>query len=188
MSDSNDVAPADSETPQPAAPAAGPPKKKWTRYLTPALALVAALVVGGVAGVFIGQSTAQASPQRTGFGQNGGFPRGEGFGGGQRLGGQGGAPGGSGGFTAGTIESVDGGTLTLKLADGSTVKVTTSDSTRVSETTESSVSKLKKGDTVTVIGQKDSSGDVTADSISEGQGGFGGFRAGRGGPTSAPTD
>jgi Cu/Ag efflux protein CusF len=189
--------PVDSETPVPATTANAAPKKGWVRFVTPALALVAALVIGGVAGVFIGQSTASASNQRTGFTQNrGGFGGGEGFPGGG-AGAPSGAPGngtgtgganGAGAFTAGTIQSVDGDTITVKLQDGSTVKVTTSDSTKVTETTSSSVSKLKSGDEITVIGEKDSSGDVTATTIAEGQSGlglrgFGGQRGGNGART-----
>jgi hypothetical protein len=207
MSDQNSPEIPDSETPRevvptPAAGGAPAPKKTWVRYLTPALAIVAALVIGGVAGVFIGQSTASASAQRTGFGQGqnrGGFGGGEGFPGGG-AGAPSGAPGagtgtgtgganGAGAFTAGTIQSVDGDTITVKLQDGSTVKVTTSDSTKVTETTSSSVSKLKSGDEITVIGEKDSSGDVTARSIAEGQSGLGlrGFGGQRGGGTGTRT-
>ncbi len=183
--------PAESGAPREAAPATpGAPRRRWTRFITPALALVAALIVGGVVGGIIGHSTATAAPQRPGFGQ-GGFPGGgQGFGGGQ--GGSGGGAGqngggarpgaaGPGGFTAGTISSIDGDTITLKLQDGSTVKVSTSDSTRVTQTSTSSVSKLKKGDTITVIGQRDSSGDVSATNIAEGASGLGGFRGGFGG-------
>jgi hypothetical protein len=213
MSDQNLPTPpaGDSETPVTPPPAApGAPQKKWTRFLTPVLALVAALVVGGVIGGIIGHSTASASPQRAGFGQNGSFPGGgEGFGGrgfgggngtgsgtGQNggtgtqnggTGAQGGPAADRGGFTAGTISSVDGDTITLKLQDGSTVKVSTTSSTKVSETSTSSVSKLKAGDTITVIGQKDSSGDVTATTIAEGQGGFG-FRGGAGGTRTGSTN
>jgi Cu/Ag efflux protein CusF len=186
--------PVDSETPVAAPAAATAPKKGWVRFVTPALALVAALVVGGVAGVLIGQSTASASTQRTGFQNRGGFGGGEGFPGGG-AGAPSGAPNagganGAGAFTAGTIQSVDGDTITVKLQDGSTVKVTTSDSTKVTETTDSSVSKLKSGDEITVIGEKDASGDVTATTIAEGQSGFGlrGFGGGqRGGANGTST-
>jgi len=91
------------------------------------------------------------------------------------------------GFTAGTITSIDGGTITLKLADGSTVKVTTSGSTTVTKTDPSTVSELATGDTTTVIGQPDSSGNVTATRIAEGDAGFGGFGGGRPGGTPTPT-
>ena len=205
MADKNDTSPASAEPP--AAPSAeqtaeqtavspavaAPAPKRWTRFVTPALALVAALIVGGVAGVLIGQNTASASNAsslRGGFGesQNGqGVP---GFGG--RQGGTGsdsttgGAGGARGGFTAGTITSIDGGTITLKLADGSTVKVSTSGSTTVTKTSKAKVSDLSTGDTITVVGQADSSGNVTATRISEGDAAFGGFVGGAR-PSGAPT-
>ena len=163
-----------------AAPAA---KKRWTRYLTPALALIAALIVGGVACVLIGQNTAPASNIS---GLPGGFPSGfPGQGGGQGQ--NGGTPGGAGGgFASGTITSVDGSTITIKKSDGTTVKVTTSDSTTVTKSSTAKVSDLSTGDTITVIGQADSSGDVTATRISEGDAGFGGFGGGPR-PSGAPT-
>ena len=103
---------------------------------------------------------------------------------------EGGFGGAGGGFTSGTIESIDGTTITIKNADGSETKVTTSDSTSVTTTKKSSVSDLSKGETITVIGQADGSGNVTATTISEGQtalrGGFGN-RGGTGTPTGAPT-
>jgi len=165
------------------------PKAKWTRYLTPALALVAALIVGGVAGVLIGQSTASssnASSVRGGFNApGGGVP--SGFPGGQGGAGAG-TNGARGGFTSGTISSISGDTISVKLADGSTVKVTTSGTTTVTKSSTAKVSDLAEGETITVIGQADSSGDVTATRISEGAtglGGFGGTRPGEG-ATAAP--
>jgi hypothetical protein len=206
MADKNGTSPASAEPPaepattNPPAASAAPavatvaaPKKSWTRYLTPALALVAALIVGGVAGVLIGQNTASASNASS---LRGGFPNGgeglPGFGGGQGGAGtgNGAAAGGRGGFTAGTITSIDGGTITLKLTDGSTVKVSTSDSTTVTKSSTAKVSDLSTGETITVVGQPDSSGDVTATRISEGDAGFGGFGGARpsGAPTAAPTN
>jgi len=175
----------------PAVAAAAP--RRWTRFVTPALALVAALIVGGVAGVLIGQNTASASNASSlpgGFvgGQGGqGFP---GFG--DRQGGTGdnsttGGPGGArAGFTAGTITSIDGDTITLKRADGSTVKVSTSGSTTVTKTSKAKVTDLSAGDSITVIGQADASGNVTATRISEGDAAFGGFVGGAR-PSAAPT-
>ncbi len=179
--------------PAPSAPVtAFAPKAKWKSYLTPALALVAALIVGGVGGVLIGQSTAtsaNASSTRGGFGAQGG------------AGGYGGSPGqvggtgtgtgtgtARGGFTSGTINSISGNTISVKLADGSTVKVTTSGTTTVTRSSTAKVSDLAEGENITVIGQADSSGDVAAARISEGAtglGGFGGARLG-GGATAAP--
>jgi hypothetical protein len=202
MADKKDTSPASAEPPAeqavttPVAPAAGaatPAKKNWTRFLTPALALVAALIVGGVAGVLIGQSTASASNASsvrpgagTGQGGEGGFG---GFGNRQGTGtgtGTGTAGGARGGFTAGTITSIDGGTITLKLTDGSTVKVSTSDSTTVTKSSTAKVSDLATGETITVTGQADSSGDVTATRIAEGDVALGGFGGGAR-PSGAPT-
>jgi ferric-dicitrate binding protein FerR (iron transport regulator) len=193
----SELPPASVTPPAQLAPVAVAPKKNWTRYLTPALALVAALILGGVAGVLIGQSTVSstnASSVRGGFGGTGTGAGGTGTG----AGGAGGAAGGigtgagaRGGFTAGTITGVDGSTITVKLADGSTVKVNTSTSTKVTKTSTTSVNDLATGDTVTVVGAKDASGAVTATRISEGQlglgGGFGGRAPGTG-STAAPSN
>jgi hypothetical protein len=192
MVDNKDTTPASAEPPAEQAPtargAAAPAKKSWTRFLTPALALVAALIVGGVAGVLIGQSTASASNAssvrpggatgQTGEGGFGGF--------GNRQGGTGAAGGAGGGFTAGTIESIDGNTITIKETNGTEVKVTTSDSTTVTKSSSAKVSDLSTGETITVTGQADSSGDVTATRIAEGDVALGGFGGGAR-PSGAPT-
>jgi ferric-dicitrate binding protein FerR (iron transport regulator) len=186
----SELPPASVTPPAQLAPVAVAPKKNWTRYLTPALALVAALILGGVAGVLIGQSTVSstnASSVRGGFGGTG-----TGAGGaGGAAGGIGTGAGARGGFTAGTITGVDGSTITVKLADGSTVKVNTSTSTKVTKTSTTSVNDLATGDTVTVVGAKDASGAVTATRISDGQlglgGGFGGRAPGTG-STAAPSN
>ncbi len=188
--------PATSATPAVATQTVATQTKSWTRYLTPALALVAALIVGGVAGVLIGQNTASASNASS---VRGGFPGGgegfPGFGGGQGGAGTGNGPAGGarGGFTAGTITSIDGGTITLKEANGTTISVSTTDSTSVTKSSTAKVSDLATGQTITVIGQADASGNVAATRISEGAAGaFGGF-GGRGGApdpgaTPAPTN
>jgi hypothetical protein len=76
-------------------------------------------------------------------------------------------------MTRGEIESIDGDTITLTLDDGSTVTVSTDSETTVTRTEEAEVSDLEEGDTVIVRGTTD--GDsVAAESISEGQTGFGG--------------
>ncbi len=190
MADKKDTSPASAEPPVEQAPTnpaatAAPAKKSWTRFLTPALALVAALIVGGVAGVLIGQNTAAASNASS---ARGGFGTGQGgFGGGAGTGNGTGAAGGArGGFTAGTITSIDGSTITLKLTDGSTVKVSTSGSTTVTKSSTAKVSDLATGETITVTGQTDSSGGVTATRIAEGNVAFGGFGGGPR-PSGAPT-
>jgi hypothetical protein len=77
------------------------PTKKATRFITPVLAIVAALGIGLFGGVLIAQNTA-GSAQASGFG-------------GQRPdGATGDAPtgGGTGGFTSGTVTAVDDTTVT----------------------------------------------------------------------------
>ena len=147
------------------------PKKKITRFITPVLALVAVLAVGLIGGVLIGKNTAaSASP--------GGFDRSA----------MGEAPtggGGMGGFTSGTIVSIDGTTITLELDDGSTVTISTADDTTVTQTTDAAVTDLAAGDEITVVGEADDDGNVAATSISEG--GLGGFGGG-GTPPTGSTD
>lgn len=163
----------------------------WKRWVTPVLAVVAALVIGLFGGILIGQGTAHT--QTTGFARQGG-----GFGGGAPGGaggagqpgggtGQGGTGGGAGALqggqnrtpgdfqnlTTGTIQSIDGTTITLKLPDGSTVTVSTSATTKVTTTSKASVGDLKSGQTIVVRGAKASDGSVAATSVTEGQGGFG---------------
>jgi len=135
-------------------------KKSPARFITPALALVAALGAGGVAGVVIGQNTASASsagPQ---------------FSGPQGAQTEGGFPGAA--FTVGTVSAIDGDSFTVTLDDGSTVTVITTADTSVTTTDEATVADLAEGDTVRVAGEPDDDGNVTATSVNEGDIGFGG--------------
>ena len=160
-------------TPVPApVPAAVAPARKL-RWITPTLAVVAALAIGIAGGVLIGRSGAAAG--------QGNFARGQ-FAPGQETGQQGG-----GGFTSGTIVSIDGTTITVKAQDGTQKTITTSSDTKVTKTSASSVDALKKGETITVIGEAGSDGSVTATTISEGAGGLrGGFGRGGAGGTATP--
>ena len=147
-----------------------PKKKSAARLVTPILVIVAVLGVGLVGGVLIGQNTAgssQAGGMTRPDGASGGAPSGDFAGGGA-----------GGGFTAGTVTSVDGDTVTLELDDGSTVTVTTTDDTTVTTTTDASVSDLAEGDSLTVMGEADDDGNVSATAISEGTAGFGGGMGG----------
>jgi len=186
----NPVSPSGDRMPEPpaatpsVAPVAAPiaARPRSMRWLTPTLAIVAALAVGVVGGVFIGRSgAAHAGP--------GTFARGQ-FVGGNSSQIQGGSGAGrsfaGGGFTTGKIVAIDGTTITVKAQDGTEKKVTTSDKTRVSKTTTSSVGALKKGETVTVIGATGSDGTVAATSISQGAGLRGGFGARPGGAATPP--
>lgn len=83
---------------------------------------------------------------------------------GQQGAGFGGRAGGGRG-TIGTVEKVDGSTVTLKTGQGSEVKVSTSDSTTVGMTQPGKLSDLKPGQTVTVQGRTGSDGSVTAQAI-----------------------
>ncbi len=86
-------------------------------------------------------------------------------------------PGGRG--VRGTVESVDGSTITLTTEDDETVTVTTSDDTEVSVTVELELSDLAEGDTVSVQGETGDDGSVAASVIRRGDldsmpGGFAG--------------
>ncbi|MFF0389769.1 hypothetical protein ACFYS8_13905 [Kitasatospora sp. NPDC004615] len=162
-----------------------PPRRKlpW-----PTLALAGGLiaVLSFAGGVWYqkdnntgGNGTARASGGQNPGQQNGGR-RGQGG-----YGGQGGQNGpGGGGFTRGTVKSVDGTTVYLTDANGNTVKITTGDSTKVTTTKEGKVGDLQPGQNVTVMGSKGADGSYSATQLTEGgAGGFGGFGGfgGRGG-------
>ena len=160
----------DAETP--ASPSHSVPKRSgFARFVTPILALVAALGIGLLGGVLIGHATADTSTQAGGRT----FPGG---------GGQGAQGANRGGFTSGEVTTIEGDVITLKLADGSTVTVTANSDTTVTTTSDADLSDLDEGDTITAVGKADSDGNVTATTISEGQTGFGGgFGGGAGGGT-----
>ena len=153
---------------------ATPKKKSKARLITPILALVAVLGIGIFGGIIIGQNTASA----TTAGGRGDFAGGPG---GATSDGTAPTGGGMGGFTAGSVVSVDGDTVVIESSDGTQVTVTTSTDTTVTTTEDSSVDQLAEGDTVTVMGETDDDGNVTATSISEGATGFGGGGFGGGG-------
>ncbi|MFL6073534.1 MAG: hypothetical protein ACJ73S_09080 [Mycobacteriales bacterium] len=88
------------------------------------------------------------------------------------YGGPSGNPGGNlpgGGFTAGTVERVDGDTVYIKTQDGKEVKVTTTGTTTVRMSSDGKVSDLQAGQPVAVQGQTGNDGSVAARSITEGQ-------------------
>ena len=183
MSNTTPATPATPTTPATSTtPASTPEKKKSaTRFITPALVLVAVLGVGVFGGVMIGQNSAETT-QAGGFG--GGMPGGTN--GGTAPDGATGAA--MGGFTSGTVVSVDGSTIVLETSDGEQVTITASDDTTVTTTEDSSVDALAEGDELTVIGEADDAGDVTATSISEGAtAGFGGGGFGSGTPPTGDT-
>jgi hypothetical protein len=170
--------------------------KKGNGLGTPVLSLIGVvLLVGGfVGGIAVGKNSssgkttpaaaAGANRSRGGFG---GYP------GGASGGAAGGANGGGGfargGTVVGTVESVNGNTITIKDNTGKTTTVTVDGTTTITIGKTGGVSDLPAGTEVTVLGTPDSSGGVTARSILSGiTGGFGGF-GGRGArPSTAPTD
>ena len=165
-----------SPAPPPAvvAPAVAPARTGVMRWLIPTLALVAVALIALFGGILIGQHTGGPG-QFADFTRSGGLSQnGQGLrherSQQDRPGQHGNAtrPGGLGGLTTGTIQSIDGDTITVQLLDGSTVTVKTTVSTKVTKTEKSSVSDLKAGETVAVRGAKDGSGNVSANSISEG--------------------
>jgi hypothetical protein len=135
---------------------AGPARKKSSggRWLNLVLVVAAAVAIGGVA-FAVGRGTAAASVT-TGNGRfgNGAFP------GGSFVPGASGAPGfGRGGFggglgggltVQGTVESVNGDTLTIKTASGQTITVSTGASTTYHTQTDASATDVQAGKTVQV--------------------------------------
>jgi hypothetical protein len=117
---------------------------------------------------------------RTGAGGTG---TGSGTGGAGGFGGGFGGAGGAGGATTGTVKLVDGNTIYVSNSSGNIVKITAGGSTSVSIAKSGTVSQIEPGQTVTVRGTTDSSGNVDATSITEGGtaatgGGAGGGAAG----------
>ena len=103
-----------------------------------------------------------------------------GCGGAGGTGGAGGANGGGfGGGVAGTIKSINGDTVEISTAQNVTT-VTLSPSTTVMQSVAATSADLQVGQTVTVRGQRDSSGNVAASSIQVVPAGatFGGNRPG----------
>jgi hypothetical protein len=84
-------------------------------------------------------------------------------------------------FAVGTVTAVNGSTLTIKTANGTTDTVTTTSSTNVTITKAGSVSDLKSGDQITVIGNT-ANGVTTATRIAEGRMGALFGRGADGGP------
>ncbi|MEY9870612.1 hypothetical protein ABH931_000066 [Streptacidiphilus sp. MAP12-33] len=178
-----------------AAELAAPPRRKLP-WLT--LLLVAGVLGAGsfVAGAMVEKNsgTSSAGSAASAFaklrsgatGGASGFPglggaagagaAGSAAGGGTGASGFGGGGGGGGGATTGTVKLVDGNTIYLTDSSGNIVKVTTTGSTTVSIAKSSTVSRLQPGQSVTVRGTTDSSGNVTATTVSEG-----GSTAGAGG-------
>lgn len=133
---------------------------------------VAVGVVALAAGLFVGMSYGKGHPsvetamktvsnltpeQMAQLGTSGG-----GFPGGAGGGGNGNA---RGGFTAGSIVSNDGSTITIKMNDGSTKFVLYSGSTTIRKSAEGTSADLVVGENVVVTGSANSDGSITATQI-----------------------
>lgn len=168
-----------------AAELAAPPRRKLP-WLTLALCggVIAALSFAGGALVEKNNAPATGGARNAAAGGFAGFTRGgtAGAGAGTGTGTGTGRTGGTagGGATIGTVKLVDGSTVYLTDTSGNVVKVTTGKSTTVSVTKNGKLSDLQPGQTVTVRGSTDSSGDLAATTVTEGGspfgagGGFGG--------------
>jgi myosin-like protein len=143
------------------------PARRGRSFSSTMLLVLGVLVaVGFVGGLLLGRATApDASALPAGFPDGANLPGGA-------TGADGAFP--SGGFTAGTIRSVDGDTLTIETVDGQTVEVRTSGGTDVQVTSKGSVDELAEGDTVVVQGKEQNDGSLDATNITEGGLGSGG--------------
>ena len=125
------------------------------------ITIVTALIVG-VGGFFGGmQYQKSKSPTPPGFGNMSAAGRAQ-FG--NRTDRGAGMPGG-GGFTLGSIVSMDDKSITVKDQSGSTKIVYFSDSTKIGKQTDGSKSDLDKDQNVTVSGKPNSDDSLTAESI-----------------------
>lgn len=146
------------------------------------------LLVGGfVGGIAVGKhsssSTTSAAGSPTAQRSRGGFTGGQ-------NGGPSGARGGFGGGVTGTVQKVDGDTITIVDANGKVTTVTTTTQTTVTIGKTATVTDLAPGTQITVIGTTGSDGTVTARSVLSGisLNVLGGARGNRGGATpGAPT-
>jgi hypothetical protein len=158
-----------------------PPARPRRKLLTPVSGglLAIALVAGGfVAGVQVQKG--QDDNNGGAGGRTGGFAAR--FGGGTAGGASSvGAGSNASGATIGTVANVKGTTLYVTGSDGTTVKIRTNDNSKVTRNADSSVEAVHPGDSVVIQGTKNSSGSVTATSITatakgvSAFGGLGGF-------------
>jgi hypothetical protein len=146
------------------------------RAKLPSLTLVlVALVVasaGFLGGIVVGKHYGSSSSPASAFSRFaavGSATAGTGSGSGAGFGGRGGGGGefAAGNATVGTIKLIDRGTVYVQTAEGDIVQVSTSAGTKVTASSTIPVKDLKPGETVIVEGSKNSTGGVTATSISQ---------------------
>lgn len=151
-----------------------PSQVAWLRRrTTPLLAVVAAVVlllIGGAVGYLLGhQGTPTATGRPGSAAQGSTLPNGGGPGGFGADGVRGHGRGGRG--AAGTIDSVNGSTITLTTRNGRKITVTAAPNATVTVRSPSTVSDLKAGQTIVVFGQRGNDGTITANRIDAGPGG-----------------
>ena len=147
------------------------------RAKLPSLTLVlVALVVasaGFLGGIVVGKhygSSGSAASAFSRFAAGASATARTGSGSGAGLGGRGGGAGGefaAGNATIGTIKLIDGSTVYVQTSGGDIVQVATSAGTKVTASSTVRVKDLQPGETVIVEGSKNSTGGVTAASISQ---------------------
>lgn len=153
------------------------------------LFLATIVAIGGIA-FAIGRLTASPAAAATGNNGNGGF-NGEGFGGRFARGsfdpgqfGGGARLGGLGGGVEGTVESISGTTMTIKLANGNTATIDLNGSTTYHSETAATATDVKSGSKILVTidtaaaGSQQPIGASPAPGASGAPGGFGGFGGG----------
>ena len=159
--------PSTTEPPVPLTPAAASRSRSSGRFLNIVLGVAVAVAIGGVA-FAVGRTTAPVSAATGITRGNGGaaFPRGSFV-----PGANGGPTFVRGGFGAptisGTVESVDGDTITIKTASGQTVKVTTGASTTYHTQAPADATDVKPGSKVDVQVQFDGAGGAGRPSASD---------------------
>lgn len=154
---------------------------KWKMLAAAVIGLLVVIAVGQVSyqqGISAGKADANQARQQalasrglsaTGQAQSTANGQGQGTfsGNGQGTSGSGGGFGGFGGRPAvtGTVQKVDGNTVTVTQSDGTQATVVLSDTTRITVTSQGSASDLKQGQTITVSGAKGSDGNYAATSV-----------------------
>jgi hypothetical protein len=141
--------------------------------LTLVLVALAVASAGFLGGIVVGKhygSSGSAASAFSRFAAGASATARTGSGSGAGLGGRGGGAGGefaAGNATIGTIKLIDGSTVYVQTPIGDIVQVSTSAGTKVTASSTVRVKDLQPGETVIVEGSKNSTGGVTATSISQ---------------------